>query len=98
MNALQLTQTLIRSSLNLNESESLSEDTYLLGGFPEFDSLTVATLLGEIEEAVGCEIDDDEISGETFETVGSLAAFVHMKMDLSHWRGVKRPASDSAIG
>lgn len=80
MNALQLTQHLIRTSLNLDSTVTLSEDTYLMGGFPEFDSLTIASLIEQIEESTGCEIDDDEISGETFETVGSLAAFVQEKL------------------
>lgn len=80
MNALQLTQHLIRTSLNLDSTVTLSEDTYLVGGFPEFDSLTIASLIEQIEESTGCEIDDDEISGETFETVGSLAAFVQEKL------------------
>ncbi len=80
MNALELTQQMIRASLNLGPNEPLGEDTYLVGGFPEFDSLTIASLIEQIEETVGCEIDDDEISGATFETVGSLAAFVEEKL------------------
>ncbi len=81
MQALELTQSLVRSCLNLSEAEPLSADTYLMGGFPEFDSLTITTLITRIEEAIGCEIDDDEISGETFETVGTLAEFVGLKME-----------------
>lgn len=80
MTALELTRNLVRSCLNLDDAEPLSEETYLVGGFPEFDSLTITTLIEQIEEAIGCEIDDDEISGETFETVGSLAHFVSAKM------------------
>ena len=55
MTALELTRNLVRSCLNLNDAEPLSEDTYLVGGFPEFDSLTIATLIEQIEvvEAVG---------------------------------------------
>tara|TARA_R110002072_G_scaffold296085_1_gene467597 strand:+ start:1201 stop:1446 length:246 start_codon:yes stop_codon:yes gene_type:complete len=80
MTALELTRNLVRSCLNLNDAEPLSEDTYLVGGFPEFDSLTIATLIEQIEETLGCEIDDDEIDGETFETIGSLSNFVATKM------------------
>ena len=50
------------------------------GGFPEFNSLTITTLVTEIEEVVDCEIADEELSGEIFATVGSLADFVHLKM------------------
>ena len=34
-----------------------------------------------IEEEFGISVADDEISGETFETVGSLADFVAQKTD-----------------
>ncbi|MFA5495317.1 MAG: phosphopantetheine-binding protein [Porticoccaceae bacterium] len=80
MNALELTQKFIRSCLQLSATEPLDRDTALLGGFPEFNSLTITTLIVEIEEALDCEIADDEISGEIFETVGSLADFVAGKM------------------
>ena len=81
MTALDLTRKIIRSCLQLEESVQLSEDTYLMGGFPEFNSLTITTLIVEIEDNLGCEVADDEISGEIFETVGSLAAFVQQKMN-----------------
>jgi acyl carrier protein len=43
---------------------------------PELDSMAVATLLTTIEERFGFAVQDDEISGETFATVGSLTAFI----------------------
>lgn len=81
MSALDLTRKLLRKCLQLKETEPLTRETPLLGGYAEFNSLTIATLMVEIEEAVDCEIEDDEISGEVFETVGSLADFVEAKMD-----------------
>lgn len=51
-------------------------DTPLLGSLPELDSMAVATLLTTIEERFGFAVQDDEISGETFATVGSLTAFI----------------------
>lgn len=80
MNALELTRKLIRDCLQLKVSEPLTRETPLLGGFPEFNSLTIATLIIEIEEVVDCEIADDELRGEIFETIGTLADFVDMKM------------------
>jgi len=53
----------------------------LLGNFPEFNSLTIATLMLQIEEKIDCEIALDELSVEIFETVGSLADFIETKMD-----------------
>lgn len=83
MNALDLTRKLVRDCLQLKDSEQLNPETPLLSGFPELNSLTIATLMTEIEEAVDCEIDDDEISESVFETIGSLADFIDKKMALA---------------
>lgn len=57
----------------------LTPQTPLLGALPELDSMAVATVLTAIEERFDILIDDDEVSAEMFETVGSLAAFVDQK-------------------
>ena len=59
--------------------ESLSAQTELLGGIPELDSLALLELVVVIEERFGIAIDDSEFTGEVFETLGSLAAFVAAK-------------------
>ena len=41
----------------------------------------IARNLGSLEERFGFTIDDDEIDGSTFETVGSLVAFVRGKLE-----------------
>ena len=81
MRTLELTQKLLRNCLQLKESEVLTRETPLLGNFPEFNSLTIATLMLQIEEKIDCEIALDELSVEIFETVGSLADFIETKMD-----------------
>ena len=50
--------------------------TPLLGALPELDSMAVVTLITTIEERFGIVVDDDEISGDTFATVGSVTEFV----------------------
>jgi acyl carrier protein len=55
-------------------------DTALLGSLPELDSMAVATLLTTIEERFGFAVADDDISGETFATVGSLAGFIEERV------------------
>jgi len=80
VNALELTRKLIRASLQLKEAEALPRETRLLGGYPEFNSLTITTLIIEIEQALDCEIADEELKSEIFETVASLADFIDMKM------------------
>jgi acyl carrier protein len=54
--------------------------TPLMGAVPQLDSMTVATLLNTIEEQFGFTIEDDEIDGATFATVGSLVSFVEGKL------------------
>jgi acyl carrier protein len=63
--------------LNLGESgQALTAESPLLGSLPELDSMAVVSLIGALEERFGISIDDDDISASTFETLGSLAAFV----------------------
>ncbi len=63
--------------LSLNgRAKQFTADTALLGSLPELDSMAVATLVTTIEERFGFAVNDDEISGETFATVGSLSAFI----------------------
>jgi acyl carrier protein len=66
--------------LNLGPSgEALQAGSPLLGSLPELDSMAVVSLIGALEERFGIEVDDDDISASTFETLGSLAAFVEQK-------------------
>lgn len=68
-------------TLNLGPAgQALQADSPLLGSLPELDSMAVVTLIGALEEHFGITIDDDDISASTFETLGSLAAFVSAKM------------------
>ncbi|MDR0775300.1 MAG: acyl carrier protein [Azonexus sp.] len=55
-------------------------DTPLLGAIPELDSMAVVALITGFEERFGFAVDDDEIEGSTFATVGSLVAFVDAKL------------------
>lgn len=57
----------------------LQPDTALLGNIPEFDSLAVIGLITALEDRLGITVHDDDITGETFETLGSLTAFVDAK-------------------
>lgn len=66
--------------LSLNgRASSFTRETHLLGAIPELDSMAVVSLITSLEEQLGLVIDDDEIDGETFATVGSLTDFVSAK-------------------
>ena len=67
--------------LNLNgRSAEFSASTPLLGAIPELDSMAVVSLITGLEERFGFTVDDDEIEGSTFATVGSLVEFVDGKL------------------
>ena len=67
--------------LSLGEAKnSLIESSPLLGSIPELDSMAVVHLITALEEQFGITVDDDEISANTFETLGSLASFVEQKL------------------
>lgn len=62
-------------------ADHLRHDTPLLGNIPELDSMAVVSIITAIEEHYGFTIDDDEITADTFATLGSLAAFVEQKVE-----------------
>jgi acyl carrier protein len=67
--------------LDLGErSIAWGPETRLLGSLPELDSMAVATLITSLEEHFAIVIEDDEIDGSVFETVGTLVAFVKSKL------------------
>lgn len=67
--------------LQLNgRARKFDRSTGLLGEIPEFDSMAVVSVVMQLEEHFGITVDDDEISAETFESLGSLTDFVDRKL------------------
>jgi acyl carrier protein len=65
------------STLGIEDRQgTLNAATPLLGSLPELDSMAIVELIGAIEDHFGITIDEDDLTGEAFETVGSLAALV----------------------
>ncbi|MER5374451.1 acyl carrier protein [Streptomyces sp. NPDC002553] len=62
-----------------DRADDLGPETELYGNLPELDSLTVVKLIVALQKRFGIEI-GIEIVGETFETLGRLAAFVESKV------------------
>lgn len=60
---------------------TFDESTALFGALPELDSFGILELVAALEERFDFELDDEEFSGDLFETVGSLTAFVRSKVD-----------------
>jgi acyl carrier protein len=61
-------------------SAEFAASTPLLGAIPELDSMAVVALITSLEDRFGFTVDDDEIEGSTFATVGSLVEFVEGKL------------------
>ena len=81
MNVLQEVIRLLDEVLSLDgRSSAFTRDTPLLGAIPELDSMAVVTLITGLEDHFGLVVDDDDIDGSTFASVGSLADFVTEKL------------------
>ena len=80
MDMLREVLVLLDSTLNLNgRGRAFTRDTALLGAVPELDSMGVVALITAMEDRLGVTVEDDEIDGSTFATVGALAAFIDSK-------------------
>ena len=61
-------------------SQSFTLETALLGAIPELDSMAVVALITSMEERFGFFVEDDEIDGAAFASVGTLVDFVQGKL------------------
>jgi acyl carrier protein len=80
MDTLTRLTRILRDTLMLETSDRLGPDTRLLGAMPGFDSMAVVSLLTALEEEFGITVEDDEMSADVFETLGSLEKFVNDKL------------------
>lgn len=81
MDPLEVARDILRSNLQLGaRADGMDRNTALMGSLPEFNSLTVVGLIADIEEQTGNSVEDDEISADIFETVGTFADFIASKM------------------
>ena len=72
---------ILGDSLQLGErARGFTANTRLLGDLPELDSMAVLTVLTAIEKRFGITVADDDVSADTFETVGSLSQYVEQKL------------------
>ena len=67
-------------TLSLNgRSATFTRSTPLLGALPGLDSMAVVSILSALEERVSISIEDGEVDGSTFATVGDLIDFALAK-------------------
>ena len=81
MATIDVVKQVLGETLQLGERvDNFTETTPLLGSIPELDSMAVVTVITSLEERFDIFVEDDEISADAFETVGSLTAFVDRKL------------------
>ena len=82
MNVEQEVTRILHSVLNVDPTAvAWSTETPLLGSVAELDSMAVVSILTALEEQFGFVVDDDEVDGRTFGSVGTLIRFVQSKLD-----------------
>jgi len=79
LSATEVKQVLVQTLALESRADSLGSETRLFGSLPELDSMAVLELVTALEDRFGIEIEADELTAETFETLGSLADFVASK-------------------
>lgn len=81
MDTLEQVKAILDEVLSLGgRAAAFGRDTPLLGAIPELDSMAVVALIASLEERLGIAVDDDDIDGSTFATVGSLVDYVGDKL------------------
>jgi acyl carrier protein len=63
-----------------DRAATLDASSQLLGSIPELDSMGVLELVHELEQRFDVEFDGEDVSAESFETLGSLTALVEAKL------------------
>jgi acyl carrier protein len=77
-------KAVIIASLGIGEyAKAMTASTPLLGNLPELDSLAVVQLVYALEDKFNIVINDDEVTADTFDTLGSLTAVVERKFSVT---------------
>jgi acyl carrier protein len=81
LNVIENLKVVLAQTLQLGARvKQFDANTGLFGNIPEFDSMAVVSVVTAVEERFGIVVEDDEITAEVFETVGSLSRFVEAKL------------------
>lgn len=67
---------LLGQALPVSDTSGWDKNTALLGAIPEFDSMSVLTVITLIEETLEIIVDDSDISADDFSSVGTLLAWI----------------------
>lgn len=67
---------LVKTLAIQDRADTLDASTELFGSMPELDSMAVVALSVNLEKEFDFEIDDEDFTGDVFETIGTLAEFI----------------------
>lgn len=83
INTQETVRTILTDVLGLSAQQvaAMDDATELFGALPELDSMAVAGLLTEMEDRLDIMIDDGDVDGDIFATLGSLIAFASAKVE-----------------
>ncbi|MGZ5331022.1 MAG: acyl carrier protein [Solirubrobacterales bacterium] len=74
-------KAVVVETLGIRErADALDATTPLLGSLPELDSMAVLELIVELERRFGITVEDEDVTADAFETIGSLAEFVNARV------------------
>jgi acyl carrier protein len=73
---LQQVKSVLQSALKIDASTDLDDDTPLIGGEYDVDSLDILLIVTELEKAFGVRIREGTMDRTAFATVRTLADFV----------------------
>ena len=78
---IEAVKTVLVSVLGIEDrAAAIDAETSLLGNLPELDSMAVLELVAALEQRFDVTIDDDDVTAEVFETLGSLTELVDDKL------------------
>ena len=75
----EVKEVLIETLRVEDRAASIDASTRLIGSLPELDSLAVLEVVTALEQRFGIKFEEEELTADLFETLGSLTAFVEAK-------------------
>lgn len=75
-NTIERVKELLRVDLKLGPDADIADDTPLLGGDFDLDSLDVLLIVTSVEKEFAIKIPNASVGNEVFQDVGSLAAYI----------------------
>jgi acyl carrier protein len=93
---IEAVKAMIRRDLNLEDDEPIADDTPLIGGEMDLDSLDILMLVTSIEKRYGVKIAGDEAGKAAFASVSTLADFIDQQAEQARSQAASSPDAKQA--